>query len=217
MPTTWNAPLFQIDTGNTATIFFIVTSTGNTGIRVANPQYTLEVGGNARIADSLRLDGDLRPAGNPGQPGQVLTSQGPGTPPQWQSLSTGGGQGGSACTFNCPDTLICVDTNGNPIGCGSAPPMNWGACARACATSTAGGFTDWRMPSFFELIDLAAHKNIGAWNVYVWTRTPLGMYGVYPSGVTGNYARYYFWRASDGYWNSIDASNATFFRCACVR
>ncbi len=95
--------------------------------------------------------------------------------------------------------------------------MTWGACARACATTTASGFSDWRMPSFFELIDLAAHKNIGTWNVHVWTRTPIGMYGVYPSGVTGNGGSYYVWRAGDGLWGYSNATYATIARCACVR
>ena len=98
--------------------------------------------------------------------------------------------------------------------------MTWGACARACANTTAAGFTDWRMPTLFELIDLAAYKDVGNWSVSVWTRTPYGMYGIFPSGMSNmslTIGKYYGWRASDGKWGYGDASWGTSTRCACVR
>lgn len=57
-------------------------TTGNVGVGTANPLQKMHIVGN------LRFDGDLMPAGNSGLLGQVLVSQGAGTPPVWQSLGT---------------------------------------------------------------------------------------------------------------------------------
>ncbi len=60
----------------------------NVGIGTVNPQYRLHVAGDAYIRDSLRVDGDFRPGGVSGLPGQVLVSQGSGAPPQWRTFPT---------------------------------------------------------------------------------------------------------------------------------
>ncbi len=60
--------------------FRVKQTTGNVGIGTANPAQRLHIVGN------LRFDGALMPNGNAGLTGQVLVSQGAGTPPVWQSL-----------------------------------------------------------------------------------------------------------------------------------
>ncbi len=61
----------------------------NVGIGTNTPTHTLHVTGSTYIQDSLRIDGDFRPGGNPGMAGQFLVSQGPGNPPTWQNLVSG--------------------------------------------------------------------------------------------------------------------------------
>ncbi len=56
----------------------------NVGIGTTAPSERLHVNGN------LRFDGALMPNGNAGTTGQVLTSQGPGTPPIWTTLGAAG-------------------------------------------------------------------------------------------------------------------------------
>jgi hypothetical protein len=51
----------------------------NVGIGTATPAQKLDVSGN------VQFSGALMPAGNAGASGQILTSQGPGLPPTWQT------------------------------------------------------------------------------------------------------------------------------------
>ena len=51
----------------------------NVGIGIASPTDRLHVAGN------IRFDGTLEPNNNQGNAGEVLTSQGPGSPPIWKS------------------------------------------------------------------------------------------------------------------------------------
>jgi len=55
---------------------------GNVGIGTGAPSERLDVQGN------VRFSGALMPGGNPGTSGQVLVSQGAGTAPVWQPLSS---------------------------------------------------------------------------------------------------------------------------------
>lgn len=68
------------------TVFFTFASSiafnQNVGIGNSNPQEKLHVSGNHRF------DGALMPAGIPGTTGQVLVSQGAGTPPVWQNAGS---------------------------------------------------------------------------------------------------------------------------------
>ncbi len=77
----FGSPIVQVNQTGSGTPYFIIQSNGNVGIGVASPSEALDVSGN------IRFTGSLMPAGNAGAPGQVLISQGPGTPPQWQNIT----------------------------------------------------------------------------------------------------------------------------------
>jgi len=131
----------------------------------------------------------------PGASGQVLASQGSGTPPQWSTLSTGGG---------CAPTQISNQTWSS---------VNWYTCATNCGAYTGttagdGGFTDWHMPNIDEYAyaigEFAAPT--GGWLAqYFWTRV------VYPNGNGG----WVVFVESDGYWTNFYYTNA--YYCRCVR
>jgi len=127
-----------------------------------------------------------------GSPGQVLTSQGPNNPPQWSTLSVGGG-GFSGCS-PCPSMWSNY----------SSSSMTWGACARYCANLVEGGYSDWRMPTLYEAIELATKVNAGTNTNPFWTATP-----------GGNAGYYYIWTPADGFWDLWSAGNNSY--CRCVR
>jgi len=52
-----------------------------------NPAYMLNVTGEMTIRDKIYVGGNDELQGNPGNPGQVLVSQGAGLPPKWRTLS----------------------------------------------------------------------------------------------------------------------------------
>lgn len=104
----------------------VVTESGRVGVATADPQEALHIQGN------FRLDGDFRPGGNPGMPGQVLVSQGAGAPPAWQNLPsgwrchivetwtlTGGANGwsGAGVTTCSPDVVLLGGYNQCGAGC----------------------------------------------------------------------------------------------------
>jgi len=60
----------------------------------------------------------------------------------------------------------------------SSSPMTWGDCARYCANLVEGGFSDWRMPTLKEAIELATKVDAGTNTNYFWTATPLGDDGI---------------------------------------
>ena len=142
----------------------------NVGIGTSSPTHRLHVAGSGYVRDSFRIDGDFRPGGNPGSVGQVLTSQGPGVPPQWTSLSN------SSCFQTKGWTNGYVDTLGNEVPCSSAPSMNWEKCQQACLQSTAQGFSDWRMPFAEEVIYgyITGNFVFPSCGNTIWTATPVG-------------------------------------------
>ncbi len=89
-------PLLRVDTVGATVPHLVVMPSGQVGIGTATPAYNLHVAGSTYVQDSLRIDGALHAAGDPGQPGYVLTSQGPNNSPVWQPLSTTGGGGGGS-------------------------------------------------------------------------------------------------------------------------
>ncbi|MGU3376861.1 hypothetical protein [Chryseobacterium sp. M5A1_1a] len=56
------------------------------GIKTPTPQKTLHVNGSLQITNELNVGGDEASAGNAGNIGQVLKSNGPGKAPVWQTL-----------------------------------------------------------------------------------------------------------------------------------
>jgi hypothetical protein len=132
------------------------------------------------------------PANGPGSAGQVLTSQGPNTPPQWSTLSVSGGGGTTGCA-NCITQISTPTVN-----------VTWVQCADYC-NSMGGG---WRMPTWDEAIYYRTSLNItsppGGWVAdYVWTSSE---------------SSYGFWIAfdeSNGDWYYYYITNTRY--CRCVR
>ncbi|TZF98964.1 hypothetical protein FW781_03295 (plasmid) [Chryseobacterium panacisoli] len=58
------------------------------GIKTTTPQKTLHVNGSLQVVNEVNVGGDATTAGSSGTSGQILTSQGPGTAPAWQTLNT---------------------------------------------------------------------------------------------------------------------------------
>ena len=66
------------------------------GIQTTTPQKTLHVNGSLQVVNEVNVGGNATTAGSPGTSGQILTSQGPGTAPAWQTLNTVSGSVNSA-------------------------------------------------------------------------------------------------------------------------
>ncbi|WP_431612415.1 hypothetical protein [Chryseobacterium sp. 'Rf worker isolate 10'] len=66
------------------------------GIATSTPQKTLHVNGSLQVVNELNVGGNATTAGSAGTSGQILTSQGTGTAPAWQSLNTVSGSINSA-------------------------------------------------------------------------------------------------------------------------
>jgi len=139
------------------------------------------------------------PTNGPGSAGQVLTSQGPNTAPQWSTLSVSGGGGPTGCA-NCISMI-------SPA---SGSTMTWIQCADYCLSGTWGGYNDWRMPTFEEAITYRTNPGINTslssgWIGYIWTSTRGSANG------TG----WLILSESSGDWASTGAFNN--YRCRCVR
>ncbi len=69
---------------------FILTfslSKAQVGINTETPQATLHVNGDLQVGKSIHVGGDHKTAGNPGETGQFLASQGVNNPPIWKSIA----------------------------------------------------------------------------------------------------------------------------------
>ncbi|PTT23396.1 hypothetical protein DBR28_18990, partial [Chryseobacterium sp. HMWF028] len=66
------------------------------GIKTGTPQKTLHVNGSLQVVNEVNVGGNATTAGSPGTTGQILTSQGAGVAPAWQSLNTVSGSINSA-------------------------------------------------------------------------------------------------------------------------
>ncbi|MGC8958065.1 MAG: tail fiber domain-containing protein, partial [Candidatus Kapaibacteriota bacterium] len=83
-----------------------ITPSGNVGIGTNNPNELLDVNGN------ISFTGALMPNGNAGTSGQVLISQGAGSPPIWGSAT---GAGWSLSGNSLTGTEIFGSTNNQPV------------------------------------------------------------------------------------------------------
>lgn len=66
------------------------------GIQTTTPQKTLHVNGSLQVVNEVNVGGNATTAGSAGTSGQILTSQGAGAAPVWQSLNTVSGSINSA-------------------------------------------------------------------------------------------------------------------------
>ncbi|MFS4472795.1 hypothetical protein [Chryseobacterium sp. T20] len=71
---------------------------GQVGIKTETPQKSLHVNGSLQVTNEFNVGGNATTAGSAGSAGQVLVSQGAGTPPIWNSLQGLSGQ--SSIAFN---------------------------------------------------------------------------------------------------------------------
>lgn len=86
----------------------------NVGIGTTNPSQKLH------IDDNVRFDGSLMPGGSAGSSGQILTSQGSGMPPAWQTPSSLPVYGNNAQSIQ----LTALATNNDVTGWSSIPGMS---------------------------------------------------------------------------------------------
>ncbi len=75
-------PVSAISLGGTTT------SNGTASFLINNTTQLITNSDSTRVGGKLSLASDFRPGGNPGTTGQVLMSQGTGTPPIWNSTTT---------------------------------------------------------------------------------------------------------------------------------
>jgi len=158
------------------------------------------------VTGNLRIDGgDFRPAGNPGTPGQVLMSQGPGTPPTWTTFGSG------SCNTVNGWTNEFVDTLGNEVSCASAQPMTWYQCIKACQQSTAQGYSDWVVPTLEEVDEAYRRGTLpGTCPQFFWTAT------THVGSFSGTWiTHHYVFRTSDAAHSYWAATNL--YYCRCVR
>lgn len=129
---------------------------------------------------------------------KILTSDNSGIG-TWKSLGTGP-TGCASCISMVSDVSMST--------------MTWGACANTCRNMTTGGFTDWRMPTFDEVIYYvsgASNISFTASSSYIWTSTPWDV------RVTNSIASGYWviFTESDGNWTGFNYNNSNC--CRCVR
>ena len=142
----------------------------------------------------------------PGTIGQVLTSQGNGNNPQWTNPgSTGGGGGATGCAACITEISTTEWSN-----------ITWTTCRNNCRTLVENGSSDWRIPTFDELVYYTSgtfDPPDGSWLPdYVWTSTPTDS-RVLGTEILGDFMVFY---ESTGQWNYSVYNSAT-RACRCVR
>lgn len=136
---------------------------------------------------------------------KILTSDNSGIG-TWKSLGTGP----TGCA-SCISMVRDVSTSS----------MSWGACAQTCRDMTNNGFTDWRMPTFDEVIYYvsgASNISFTASSNYIWTSTPYDA-RINPT-TTSPTGSWVFFVESYGDWNSNNYSgnySLEIAHCRCVR
>jgi len=132
---------------------------------------------------------------------KILTSDNSGIG-TWKSLGTGP----TGCA-SCISMVSDVSTSS----------MTWGVCANTCRNMTTGGFTDWRMPTFDEVIYYvsgASNISFTASNNNIWTSTPFDA-RINPT-TTSNDGNWVIFTESNGSWDHT-AYNGSYIYCRCVR
>jgi hypothetical protein len=87
----------------------ITISNAQIGINVLEPLANLHVNGNVQITKDIRLGGDSSVAGNAGEKGQVLMSNGENIAPQWTTLNIPIVPAGS---FSLTNSMVLIDKIG---------------------------------------------------------------------------------------------------------
>ncbi len=82
----------------------VITSSNNVGIGTTTPSEKLDVAGN------VQFSGALMPSGNAGTSGQILTSQGPGQPPVWQTPASIPLYGNNAASVELSSLVYTTNT-----------------------------------------------------------------------------------------------------------
>ncbi|MFZ4929645.1 hypothetical protein [Chryseobacterium sp. Mn2064] len=83
------------------------------GVGTSTPQRTLHVNGSLQVVNELNIGGNSTTAGSAGTSGQILTSQGSGVAPAWQTLNTASGTINSAVYVQ--GTTAATATQGTTI------------------------------------------------------------------------------------------------------
>jgi len=133
-------------------------------------------------------------------------NQGTTTAPKWVRLETNtdnGGGGPTGCA-SCISMVSDISTNS----------MTWGACAKKCREMTTDGFTDWRMPTFDEVIYYvsgASNISFTASSSYIWTSTPWDA----KVATTASSGYWGLFNETSGKWLATTYSDS--YYCRCVR
>ncbi|TWP30490.1 hypothetical protein ETU08_00895 [Apibacter muscae] len=78
---------------------------GQVGIETSTPQAMLHINGSLQITGDLSVGGDAKTSGNPGNPGDILVSNGPEKSPSWSKFEL------PEISLNNTGTVIAVDGN----------------------------------------------------------------------------------------------------------
>ncbi|MCX7652121.1 MAG: hypothetical protein N2200_04565 [Bacteroidia bacterium] len=144
--------VLQVENSSSQPIL-VATENGRVGIATALPVEVLHVAGN------FQFEGDFRPNGNPGNPGEVLFSEGATVSPTWRNIgwkcygvdtwTSGGGTNGwlGAGITNCADQVL--------LG-------GYGQCGTGCNLSKT--FTS--LPPHTEVM-----VEVGWWALDTWDQT----------------------------------------------